>query len=126
MPGGPGTQGFRLVALRCTGFNNMDLEAAKELKLTVTRVPIYSPYAVAEHALVLLLTLNRKVHRAFNRVRELNFSIHGLEGLDLHRKTVGVVGTGKTGRVTAEILRGFGMKVLACDPFPELGLGCPA
>ena len=112
-------QGVKLAALRCTGFNNVDLAAAKELKLTVTRVPIYSPYAAAEHAVALLLTLNRKVHRAFNRVRELNFSLYGLEGLDLHGKTAGIVGTGKTGRVVAEILRGFGMKVLACDPFPN-------
>jgi D-lactate dehydrogenase len=112
-------QGVKLVALRCTGFNNVDLAAAKELKLTVTRVPIYSPYAVAEHAVALLLTLNRKVHRAFNRVRELNFSLSGLEGRDLHDKTAGVVGTGKIGRIVAEILRGFGMNVLACDPFPN-------
>ena len=112
-------QGVKQVALRCTGFNNVDLAAAKDLKLTVTRVPIYSPYAVAEHAIALLLTLNRKVHRAFNRVRELNFSLYGLEGVDLHGKTAGVVGTGKTGRVAAEILRGFGMKVLACDLFPD-------
>ena len=112
-------QGVKQLALRCTGFNNVDLAAAKDLKLTVTRVPIYSPYAVAEHAIALLLTLNRKVHRAFNRVRELNFSLYGLEGVDLHGKTAGVVGTGKTGRVAAEILRGFGMKVLACDLFPD-------
>lgn len=112
-------QGVKLVALRCTGFNNVDLAAAKELKLTVTRVPVYSPYAVAEHAVALLLTLNRKIHRAFNRVRELNFSLHGLVGFDLHGKTVGIVGTGKIGRIVAQILRGFGMKVLAYDPFPN-------
>jgi D-lactate dehydrogenase len=112
-------EGVKLVALRCTGFNNVDLAAAKELKLTVTRVPIYSPYAVAEHAVALLLTLNRKVHRAFNRVRELNFLLDGLEGFDLYGKTAGVVGTGKIGRIVAEILRGFGMKVLACDPYPN-------
>jgi D-lactate dehydrogenase len=111
-------QGVKLVALRCTGFNNVDLPAARELKLAVTRVPVYSPYAVAEHAVALLLTLNRKVHRAFNRVRELNFSLAGLVGFDLHGKTAGILGTGKIGRIAAQILRGFGMKVLAHDPFP--------
>ena len=116
-------QGVKLVALRCTGFNNVDLAAAKELKLAVTRVPVYSPYAVAEHAVALLLTLNRKVHRAFNRVRELNFSLNGLVGFDLHGKTAGIMGTGKIGRIVAQILRGFGMKVLAYDPFPDRGMG---
>ena len=111
-------QGVKLVALRCTGFNNVDLAAAKELKVTVTRVPVYSPYAVAEHAIALLLTLNRKTHRAFNRVRELNFSLNGLVGFDLHGKTAGIVGTGKIGRIVAQILRGLGMKVQAYDPFP--------
>jgi len=110
-------QGIKLVALRCTGFNNVDVAAAKKLNLAVTRVPIYSPYAVAEHAVSLLLTLNRKIHRSFNRVRELNFSLNGLVGSDLHGKTAGIVGTGKIGRVAAQILRGFGMKVLAYDPF---------
>jgi D-lactate dehydrogenase len=109
----------RLVALRCTGFNNVDVAAARELKLAVTRVPVYSPYAVAEHAVALLLTLNRKIHRAYNRVRELNFSLNGLVGFDLHGKTAGVVGTGKIGRIVAQSLRGFGMKVLAYDPFPN-------
>ena len=109
-----------LVALRCTGFNNVDLTAAKELGITVTRVPVYSPYAVAEHAVALLLTLNRKVHRSFNRVRELNFSLDGLVGFDLHGKTAGIVGTGKIGRIVARILSGFGMKVIAYDPFPSL------
>jgi len=111
--------GVKLVALRCTGFNNVDLAAAKELKLSVTRVPVYSPYAVAEHAVALLLALNRKIHRSFNRVRELNFSLDGLVGFDLHGKTAGVCGTGKIGRVIAQILRGFGMQVLAFDPFPD-------
>jgi len=113
------TQGVKLVALRCTGFNNVDIAAAKALGLTVTRVPVYSPYAVAEHAVALLLALNRKTHRAFNRVRELNFSLNGLVGFDLHGKTAGVVGTGKIGRIVAQILRGFGMKLLAFDPFPN-------
>jgi D-lactate dehydrogenase len=114
-------QGTKLAALRCTGFNNVDVPAAKALKLAVTRVPAYSPYSVAEHAVALLLTLNRKVHRSFNRVRELNFSLNGLVGFDLHGKTAGVVGTGKIGRIVAQIFRGFGMKVLAYDPFPNPG-----
>jgi D-lactate dehydrogenase len=109
-----------LVALRCTGFNNVDIDSARELKLTVTRVPVYSPHAVAEHAVALLLTLNRKIHRAFNRVRELNFSLSGLVGFDLYAKTAGIVGTGKIGRITGQILSGFGMRVLAYDPFPNL------
>ena len=112
-------QGVKLVALRCTGFNNVDLAAAKELGLTITRVPVYSPYAVAEHAVGLLMTLNRKVHRSYNRVRDSNFSLNGLVGFDLHGKTAGVVGTGKIGSIVAKILRGFGMKVLAYDPFPN-------
>jgi D-lactate dehydrogenase len=112
-------QGVELVALRCAGFNNVDVGSARELNLTVTRVPVYSPYAVAEHAVALLLTLNRKTHRAFNRVRELNFSLNGLVGFDLYAKTAGLVGTGKIGRVTAQILRGFGMRVLAYDLFPD-------
>lgn len=112
-------QGIRLVALRCAGFNNVELATAKQLKLSVTRVPAYSPYAVAEHAVGLLLALNRKIHRAFNRVRELNFSLNGLVGFDLHGKTAGIIGTGRIGRITAQILRGFGMKVLAYDPFPD-------
>jgi len=112
-------QGVKLVALRCTGFNNVDTAAAKALNLPVTRVPVYSPYAVAEHAVALLLTLNRKIHRSFNRVRELNFSLNGLVGFDLHGKTAGIVGTGKIGRIVARILGGFGMKLLAFDPFPN-------
>jgi D-lactate dehydrogenase len=112
-------EGIELVALRSTGFNNVDIEAARELKLTVTRVPVYSPHAVAEHAVALLLTLNRKIHRAFNRVRELNFSLNGLVGFDLHGKTAGIIGTGKIGQVTAQILHGFGMRVLAYDLFPD-------
>lgn len=110
--------GVRLVALRCAGFNNVDVPAARELGLAVVRVPAYSPHAVAEHTVALLLTLNRKIHRAFNRVRELNFSLSGLVGFDLHGRTVGVVGTGKIGRIAAQIFRGFGTEVLACDPAP--------
>lgn len=112
-------RGITLVALRCTGFNNIDLDSARELGLTVTHVPAYSPYAVAEHAVALLLSLNRKVHRAYNRVREMNFSLQGLVGSDLHRKTVGIVGTGKIGKIVARILHGFGMVVVAYDPYPD-------
>ncbi len=111
--------GVRLVALRCTGFNNVDVAAAREIGIPVTRVPVYSPYAVAEHAIALLLTLNRKLHRAYNRVRDFNFSLNGLTGFDLHGKTAGVIGTGKIGRIVAQIFRGFGMRVLASDPFPD-------
>jgi D-lactate dehydrogenase len=111
--------GVELVALRSAGFNNVDIGSARRLKLIVTRVPAYSPHAVAEHAVALLLTLNRKIHRAFNRVRELNFSLNGLEGFDLYGKTAGIIGTGKIGRATGQILRGFGMRVLAYDPFPD-------
>jgi D-lactate dehydrogenase len=111
--------GVRHVALRCAGFNGIDLNAAKELGLTVTRVPNYSPHAVAEHAVALLLALNRKIPRAVNRVRDLNFSLNGLVGFDLYGKTAGIFGTGKIGRITAQILRGFGMKILAYDPFPS-------
>lgn len=117
--------GVKLVALRCTGFNHVDVAAAKTLGLTVTRVPVYSPHAVAEHAIALLLTLNRKIHRAYNRVRDLNFSLNGLVGFDLHGKTAGIVGTGKIGRIVAQILRGFGMKVLAYDPFPNRDWAAP-
>ena len=111
--------GVKHVALRCAGFNCVDLAAANEFGLTVTRVPAYSPYAVAEHAVALLLAINRKIPRANNRVHNLNFSLTNLVGFDLHGKTAGVIGTGKIGSVTAQILRGFGMKVLAHDPFPN-------
>ena len=109
--------GIRILALRCAGFNNVDFKAAFE-KLHVVRVPAYSPYAVAEHAMALLLAVNRKVHRAYNRTRDFNFSINGLTGFDLHGKTVGVIGTGKIGRVFIDICKGFGMNVIAYDPFP--------
>jgi D-lactate dehydrogenase len=111
--------GVQLVTLRCAGFNNVDLSAAKDLGLAVTRVPSYSPHAVAEHTVALIMALNRKIHRAYNRVREFNFSLSGLVGFDLCGKTVGILGTGKTGRIVGEIMRGFGMRVLACDPFPS-------
>ena len=103
---------------RCSCFNHVDLNAAKAVGLAVTRVPAYSPHAVAEHAVALLLTLNRKIHRAYNRVRELNFSLSGLVGFDLHGKTIGIIGSGRIGRATAEIFRGFGCRVLAYDPAP--------
>ena len=111
--------GVKHVALRCAGFNSIDLAAARELGFSVTRVPAYSPYAVAEHAVALLLALNRKIPRANNRVHDLNFALNGLVGFDLHGKTAGIFGTGKIGRVAAQILRGFGMKVLAFDPYPS-------
>ncbi len=113
--------GIELIALRCAGFNNVDLPAARERGIRVTRVPAYSPHAVAEHTLALLLCLNRKIHRAFNRVREHNFSLNGLVGFDLYGKTVGIIGTGKIGRITAELFRGFGTQVLATDPFADHG-----
>ena len=107
--------GTQLIALRCAGFNNVDLKVAKELNLKVVRVPAYSPYAVAEHAVGLILTLNRKLYKAYNRVREDNFALKGLLGFDLHGKTVGVVGTGKIGECFARIMSGFGCKLLAYD-----------
>jgi len=112
--------GVKHIALRCAGFNSVDLPAAKELGFSVTRVPAYSPYAVAEHAVALLLALNRKIPRANNRVHDMNFALNGLVGFDLHGKTAGIIGTGKIGRITAQILRGFGMRVLAYDPFPSI------
>jgi D-lactate dehydrogenase len=111
-------QRVKLIVLRCTGFNNVDLAAASRMNLLVVRATEYSPHSVAEHAVSLLLALNRKIHRAYNRVCEQNFSLNGLVGFDLHGKTAGILGTGRIGRITAQILRGFGMKVLAYDPFP--------
>lgn len=118
--------GVRLVALRCAGFNNVDLKTAAELGMPVVRVPAYSPHAVAEHALALLLTLNRKTHRAYNRVREGNFSLVGLVGSDLYGQTAGVIGLGKIGQCCATILRGFGMSVLAYDLAPDLDFAARA
>lgn len=111
--------GVRLIALRCAGFNNVDLKAAAEHGITVVRVPAYSPYAVAEHAVALMLSLNRKVHRAYWRTRDGNFALHGLLGFDMHGKTAGIVGTGKIARALIRILRGFGMEVLGYDPCPD-------
>ena len=111
--------GVQLIALRGTGFNNVDLVAARELGIDVVRVPAYSPHAVAEHAVGLLMTLNRKIHRAYNRVRELNFSLSGLVGFDVHGKTVGIIGSGRIGRIAAKIFHGFGAEVLMHDRFPD-------
>jgi D-lactate dehydrogenase len=111
--------GVRLIALRCAGYNNVDLSAATRHGITVVRVPAYSPFAVAEHTIALMLALNRKVHRAYNRVREGNFALDGLVGFDMHGKTVGVIGTGQIGTVVAQILTGFGCPTLAFDPFPN-------
>lgn len=109
--------GVQVLALRCCGFNNVDVRAA-EGKLTLLRVPAYSPHAIAEHAMGMLLTLNRKLHRAYLRTREFNFSLEGLTGTDLHGKTAGIIGTGKIGQAFISICQGFGMEVLAYDPFP--------
>lgn len=111
--------GVRLVALRCTGFNNVDLAAARRLGIVVARVPEYSPHAVAEHTVALILALNRKIHRAYARVREGNFALDGLLGFDLYGRTIGIVGTGKIGTVFARIMHGFGCTVLAHDPMPN-------
>ena len=115
--------GVKAIVLRCAGFNNVDIKACQG-NLRVFRVPAYSPHAVAEHAIALLLTVNRHTHKAHNRTREFNFSLQGLTGFDLYGKTVGIIGTGKIGKVFADICKGFGMKILAYDkyPNPELGL----
>lgn len=116
-------RGIRILALRCAGYNNIDIKAAYEKGLTVVRVPAYSPYAVAEHAVALLMTLNRHIHKAAARTRDFNFSLVGLTGRDLHGQTVGVVGTGKIGRVFCDICKGLGMNVLAYDAFPNAASG---
>ncbi len=110
-------QQTKLIALRCAGFNNIDLAAAQSFGLRVARVPAYSPYAVAEHAAGLILALNRHLHRAYNRVREGNFSLDGLLGFDLHGKTVGVIGTGKIGAIFAKLMHGFGCRMLFADVY---------
>ena len=114
--------GVKAIVLRCAGFNNVDIKAC-EGKLRVFRVPAYSPHAVAEHAMALLLTINRRTHKAYIRTRDFNFSLQGLAGFDLYGKTVGIVGTGKIGRVFADICKGFGMKILAYDKFPNPDAG---
>ena len=114
--------GVKAIVLRCAGFNNVDIKAC-DGKLRVFRVPAYSPHAVAEHAMALLLTINRRTHKAYIRTRDFNFSLQGLAGFDLYGKTVGVIGTGKIGRVFADICKGFGMTVLAYDKFPAANTG---
>ncbi|MBD0410822.1 2-hydroxyacid dehydrogenase [Pseudoalteromonas distincta] len=115
------SQGINTILLRCAGFNNVDLTAAKAHNLKVLRVPAYSPEAVAEHCIALMLTLSRKTHKAYNRVREDNFDLNGLLGFNLHNKTVGIVGCGKIGLALCNILNGFGAKVLVCDPYAQPG-----
>ncbi len=114
--------GVKVLAMRCAGYNNVSLKAAQG-KITVVRVPAYSPYAVAEHAIGMILMLNRKLHKAYIRTRDFNFSLNGLIGFDLHGKTAGVIGTGKIGRAFIDICRGFGMKVIANDPYPAENSG---
>ncbi|MCG8572634.1 MAG: 2-hydroxyacid dehydrogenase [Spirochaetes bacterium] len=109
---------IQLIALRCAGYNNVDLESALD-KIPVVRVPAYSPYAVAEHALALMMTLNRKTHKAYWRTKDNNFSIAGFTGFDMHGKTAGVIGTGKIGKAMIQILKGFGMNILAYDLYPD-------
>ncbi len=111
--------GIKLIALRCAGFNNVDLKAAEEFGIKVVRVPAYSPYAVAEYTLGLMLTLNRKIYRAVWRTREGNFALHGLEGFDMHGRTAGIIGTGRIAKILIHILRAMGMNVLASDPYPD-------
>lgn len=111
-------KGVKLLALRCAGFNNVDLKAAKG-KLPVVRVPAYSPYAVAEYSLALMLLLNRKIHRAYWRTRDGNFSLNGLMGFDMHGKTIGIIGTGKIAKILIRLLKGFGMRILAYDLYPD-------
>lgn len=110
--------GVELIAMRCSGFNNVDIKYAKG-KINIVRVPTYSPYAVAEHAMAMLLTLNRKIHKAYNRTREFNFSLNGLTGFDLYGKTAGIIGTGQIGCIFMNICRGFGMNIVAYDPYPK-------
>lgn len=111
--------GVKILALRCAGFNNVDLEAAKELGIQVVRVPAYSPEAVAEHTVGMMLSLNRRIHRAYQRTRDANFSLEGLIGFNMHNRTAGIIGTGKIGVATMRILKGFGMRLLAFDPYPS-------
>ncbi len=111
--------GIRLIVLRCAGFNNVDLQACHRLSLTVLRVPAYSPYSVAEHTVSMILSLNRKTHRAYARVREMNFALDGLLGFDLHRKRIGIVGTGRIGLALANVMTGFGCELCASDPCPD-------
>ena len=112
-------KGVRMIALRCAGFNGVDLEAAKENGILVARVPAYSPYAVAEHAVTLAMALNRRIPQANRRVRDMNFTLDGLVGFDMHGKTAGLIGTGKIGKIAGQIFKGFGMRVIMWDPYPD-------
>lgn len=111
--------GVKILALRCAGFDNVDLDEAAKLGITVVRVPAYSPEAVAEHAVALMMTLNRRTHKAYQRTRDANFSLDGLTGFNMHNRTAGVIGTGKIGLAMIHILKGFGMAILAYDPYPS-------
>ena len=112
-------RGVRMIALRCAGFNGVDLQAAKEHGIVVARVPAYSPYAVAEHAVTLAMALNRRIPQANRRVRDMNFTLDGLVGFDMHGKTVGLIGTGKIGKIAGQIFKGFGTRVIMWDPYPD-------
>ncbi len=114
--------GVKLILLRCAGYNNVDLVSANKNDIAIFRVPAYSPYAVAEHAFALLNTINRRTHKAYIRTREYNFSLENLTGMDLYNKTIGIVGTGKIGKVMIDIAKGYGMNILAYDPFPDKNL----
>ncbi|MGL4753569.1 MAG: 2-hydroxyacid dehydrogenase, partial [Aeromonadaceae bacterium] len=111
------TNGTKVLAMRCAGYNNVDLQAAKELGLRVVRVPAYSPEAVAEHTIGLMMTLNRRIHKAYQRTRDANFALDGLVGFNMHGRTAGIIGTGKIGIATLRILKGFGMRLLVSDPY---------
>ncbi len=112
-------KGVKMIALRCAGFNGVDLAAAKEHGIVVARVPAYSPYAVAEHAVTLAMALNRRIPQANRRVRDMNFTLDGLVGFDMHGKTAGLIGTGKIGKIAGQIFKGFGMRVIMWDPYPD-------
>jgi D-lactate dehydrogenase len=116
---GLAAKGVRMIALRCAGFNGVDLQAAKEHDILVARVPAYSPYAVAEHAVALAMALNRHIPAANRRVRDMNFTLDGLVGFDMHGKTAGLIGTGKIGKIAGQIFKGFGMRVIMWDPYPD-------
>lgn len=113
------SKGVRMIALRCAGFNGVDLEAARDNDILVARVPAYSPYAVAEHAVTLAMALNRRIPQANRRVRDMNFTLDGLVGFDMHGKTAGLIGTGKIGKIAGQIFKGFGMRVIMWDPYPD-------
>ena len=117
-----GSYGVKLILLRCAGFNNVDLKTAREQGITVLRVPAYSPYAVAEHAMTIIQAANRRVVKAYNRVKDNNFTLNGLLGVDLHNKVAGIMGTGRIGQIMAQICKGYGMTVLGWDAYPNAKL----